>query len=65
MLPFLFFKNLIMSSIAHLESRTVRKTVKLTSTVVSERMFKATSDFHKRYLSEKRLVMGKDKPLKK
>jgi hypothetical protein len=54
-----------MSSIAHLESRTVRKTVKPTSTVISERMFKTTSDFHKRYLSEKRLVMGKDKTLKK
>jgi hypothetical protein len=50
---------------AHLESRAVRKTVKPTSTVISERMFKATSDFHKRYLSEKRLVMGKDKTLKK
>ena len=54
-----------MSSITHLQSRAVRKTVKLTSTVVSERMFKATSDFHKRYLGEKRLVIGKDKPLKK
>jgi hypothetical protein len=31
----------------HLESRTVRKTVKLTNTVISEKMFKATSDFHR------------------
>ena len=39
-----------MSSITHLESKTVRMTVKLTNTVISENMFKATSDFHRRYV---------------